>query len=190
MSETIDLTAQMAEFLARGNAVTVLDYAGNAVGKHRDIDLTQERILALEPEKKSRSATPKSKHIISAPSLGLPREGSVRAKQFDPVELDQAEPAPTRPTVKKIQPAETHAHDVGVEATAPQPAAAKDEPASPYLVMPDPRPVDVSYTVPVIPAVQQPAITVDVLAELRRIRKAVANIGVTVERFERICRRA
>lgn len=156
MSETIDLTARMAAFLSEGNAVTVLDYAGNAVGEHRDIDLSQERILALEPEKKTRGATPKNKHIISAPSLGLPREGSVRAKHFDPVEHDQAEPEPVRQTVKKIVPFH---------------AVATPPPAAP---VPD----------------ERPAAPVDVLAELRKIRKAVADITVTVERFERICLRA
>lgn len=154
MSETIDLTARMAAFLSEGNAVTVLDYAGNAVGEHRDIDLSQERILELEPEKKTRGATPKNKHVISAPSLGLPREGSVRAKHFDPVELDQAEPEPVRPTVKKIVP---------FHAVATPPPAPPEE--------------------------RQPA-PVDVLAELRKIRKAVADITLTVERFERISRRA
>lgn len=161
MPETIDLTAQMAAFLAQGNAVTVLDYAGNAVGEHRDIDLSQERILELEPEKKVRGATPKNKHIISAPSLGLPREGSVRAKHFDPVEQDQAEPAPVRPTVKKIIPPVTHMVDTGIQATPP----------------------------PAPPEARQPA-TVDILAELRKIRKAVADIAVSVESFERISRRA
>lgn len=156
MSETIDLTARMAAFLSEGNAVTVLDYAGNAVGEHRDIDLTQSRILELEPEKKTRGATPKNKHVISAPSLGLPREGSVRAKQFDPVELDQTEPEPVRPTVKKIVP---------LHAVATPPPAPLPEQAS------------------------QPA-PVDVLAELRKIRKAVADIATSIERFERISRRA
>lgn len=189
MSETIDLTAQMAAFLAGGNAVTVLDYAGNAVGKHRDIDLSQERILALEPEKKTRGATPKNKHIISAPSLGLPREGSVRAKHFDPVEQDQAEPAPVRPTVKKIMPLVTHAVDTGIQATPP-PAPPSSAVDASYLALPDPRPVDASYSLPIQSVVTAAAPVIDVLAELRKIRKAVADIGASVERFERISRRA
>ena len=182
MSETIDLTAQMAAFLAQGNAVTVLDYAGNAVGEHRDIDLSQERILELEPEKKVRGATPKNKHVISAPSLGLPREGSVRAKQFDPVELDQAEPEPVRPTAKRILPMAEP-----VEVAAAPPAAPVDVS---YLVLQDPRPVDASYSVPVQSVVAAVAPVVDVLAELRKIRKAVADIATSIERFERISRRA
>jgi hypothetical protein len=167
MSETIDLTARMAAFLAKGKAVTVLDYAGNAVGEHRDIDLSQERILALDPEKTPRGATPKNKHIISAPSLGLPREGSVRAKYFEPAAPHQAEPEPVRPA----------------EIQVPS--------GSPYMTIPDPNPVSITHTLVIVPVIK-PTVTatVDVLSELRKIRKAVAAIGETVDRFERICRRA
>lgn len=180
MSETIDLTAQMAAFLAQGNAVTVLDYAGNAVGEHRDIDLSQTRIIELEPEKKARAATPKNKHIISAPSLGLPREGSVRAKQFDPVEQDQAAPDAGRQTIKKV----VHA--------ATEPVAEVVVPSvTSYATLPDPNPVSIDLPLPVVPVLKlAEAAPVDVLAELRKIRKAVENIRTTVDRFERISRRA
>jgi hypothetical protein len=62
--------------------------------------------------------------------------------------------------------------------------------ASNYATLPDPNPVSIDLPLPVQPVKTQAAPPVDVLAELRKIRKAVADIGISVERFERISRRA
>lgn len=58
----LDLTAAMADFIAKGGAVTTLDYAGNAVGQHQDIDLDEPRTLLIQ-EKTTRKATPKNAFV-------------------------------------------------------------------------------------------------------------------------------
>lgn len=76
----LDLSSMMADFLAKGGAVTALDYAGNAVGEHRDIDLNEVRVVQLV-DKKVRGATPKTRYVnrvqASPPLRSVPKPAPV-----------------------------------------------------------------------------------------------------------------
>lgn len=96
----LNLSSMMADFLAKGGAVTTLDYAGNPVGEHRDIDLDEVRVVQLV-EKKVRGATPKTKFVnrvqASPPLRSVPKPAPVAKAVAVTASVPEPEPAAEQP---------------------------------------------------------------------------------------------